>query len=172
MLQHINVSVISSMNCLVERSIVASHVAQLASALHAISVLAIQQSPQPLRVAVIGTHTFAPLSLVTSLIAHLPASCVVVAGNTGRVDQHALASARRYGYNVEEYPLDENMQGENANRENNNALVQTASIVVAFWDGISPDTHSAIAAARQTGVPVFIIAPPPPPNTPVQNTLF
>ncbi|GHO84257.1 hypothetical protein [Dictyobacter formicarum] len=150
----------------------ASHVAQLASALHAISVLAIQQSPQPLRVAVIGSRTFAPLSLVTSLIAHLPASCVVVASNTGAVDQHTLTTARRYGYNVEEHPLDEKMLEENAARENNNALVQTVSIVVAFWDGISQGTHSAIAAARQAGIPVFIIAPPPPPNTPIQNTLF
>ncbi|GCE03662.1 hypothetical protein KDAU_09910 [Dictyobacter aurantiacus] len=152
-----------------ERIIVASHVAQLASALHAISVLALQQSPQPLRVAVIGEPAFAPLSLVTSLIAHLPASCVVVAGNTSKVEQHALASARRYGYTVEEYSLEKPMQPGNTA----DALVQSVSIIVAFWDGISQGLHSnATVTARQAGIPVFVIAPHPPPNAPVQNTLF
>ncbi|WP_126594910.1 hypothetical protein [Dictyobacter aurantiacus] len=147
----------------------ASHVAQLASALHAISVLALQQSPQPLRVAVIGEPAFAPLSLVTSLIAHLPASCVVVAGNTSKVEQHALASARRYGYTVEEYSLEKPMQPGNTA----DALVQSVSIIVAFWDGISQGLHSnATVTARQAGIPVFVIAPHPPPNAPVQNTLF
>ncbi|GCE17332.1 hypothetical protein [Dictyobacter kobayashii] len=149
-----------------------SNVAQLASALHAISVLAIQQSPQELRVAVIGSHTFTPLSLVTSLIAHLPASCVVVANNANKVEQQALADARRYGYNFEEHAPAGEHDGDEATNEKNNALIQTTSVVVAFGDGNSQEISTSISSARKTGIPVFIITPPPARNAPIQNTLF
>ncbi|GCE25319.1 hypothetical protein KDA_08030 [Dictyobacter alpinus] len=146
--------------------------AQFAEALQAISTLLANQPAQSVRVAIIGSTSFSPLALITSFIAHLPTGCIVISSRTGKVNQQALTTARQYGYKVEEFIPDWEGLGNSAACEKNNEIACTASIVVAFWDGQSPGTNSALSIARKAGVPAFIISPPSSAPRPIQQPLF
>lgn len=149
-----------------------ANVAQFAGALQAISALTARQPAQPVRVAIIGSTSFSPLSLVTSFIAHLPTNCIILSSQTGKVHQQALTTARQYGYQVEEFTPDWTQVEDVATYAQNNELIHTASIVVAFWDGQDQDIANMLAGAREAKIPVFIISPPTSHPRPIQRPLF
>ena len=123
-------------------------------------------------VAVVGSRSFAPLGLVSSFVRLLPPGCSVVSGAAPGVDAAAEAEALACGLPVVSLPAAWSRFGRAAGMRRNGEVVARASLVVAFWDGVSPGTRDAIARARRAGLPVFVVAPPPAPGAPVQPSLF
>ncbi|GER86705.1 hypothetical protein KDW_08670 [Dictyobacter vulcani] len=149
-----------------------ANVAQFAGALQAISTLTARQPAQPVRVAIIGSTSFSPLSLVTSFIAHLPTNCVILSSQTDKVNQQALTTARHYGYKVEEFMLDWTQLEAGSVDAKDNELIHSASIIVAFWGNQGQGIASILAAAREAKIPVFTISPPTSLPRPIQRPLF
>lgn len=124
------------------------------------------------RVAVVGSREFPDLSLVSEFVASLPSSCVVVSGAARGVDSVAASSARRRGLHVSEISASWSSLGRSAGVVRNAELVSCVDVLVAFHDGVSPGTASSVSLARRSGVPCFVVSPPPAPGQPVQASLF
>ncbi len=125
------------------------------------------------RVGVVGSRSFSALGLVRSFVAALPAGVVVVSGGACGVDRVAEGAASARGLSVSVFPAAwGSALGRLAGVVRNRALVRSCSVVVAFWDGVSAGTASAVSLARAAGVPVFVVSPPPAPGALAQLGLF
>ncbi len=124
-----------------------------------------------LRVAVVGSRGFPALGLVREFVAQLPASVVLVSGGARGVDQCAAAAWRSRGFVPVVLPFVRSL-GRAGGPVRNRQLVASVGLVVAFWDGCSSGTAGAVEIARRSGVPVFVVLPPPAPSSPAQLPLF
>ncbi|MDX2271083.1 MAG: SLOG family protein [Cyanobacteriota bacterium] len=111
----------------------------------------------PCRVAVVGSRTYWNLKAVRDFIAQLPAGCTVISGGARGVDQTAEQAARAKGIPVQIYPADWHQHGKFAGIRRNHDIIQSADVVVAFWDGSSPGTAHSIQLAKSMNKPIQII---------------
>ncbi len=82
---------------------------------------------------------------------------IIVHGGAHGVDEEAHYVAEELGFDVEVVPADWERYGRAAGAIRNREMVETCDHVVAFWNGISRGTESAIKAARAIGMEVDII---------------
>lgn len=144
----------------------------LAPALAAVASAVAAAAPgSAVRVGVVGSRSFASLALVRAFVAALPAGVVVVSGGAGGVDRVAASAAAARGLEVSVFPAAWAL-GRGAGVVRNTPLVRSCSLVVAFWDGVSAGTASALALAGSAGVPRFVVSPPAVAGAPVQASLF
>lgn len=144
----------------------------LAPALSAVAAAcAAAPAGSAVRVGVVGSRSFSSLALVRSFVAALPAGVVVVSGGAGGVDRVAASAAAARGLEVSVFPAAWSL-GRAAGVVRNAPLVRSCALVVAFWDGVSAGTGSAVSLARSSFVPVFVVAPPVAAGAPVQSSLF
>ena len=110
------------------------------------------------RIAVIGSRDFADYArLVAVLEPHLPA--VLVSGGAKGADALAERLANDRGLTIDVIPADWQRYGRGAGPVRNRQIVESADLVVAFWDGKSRGTRSALAHAEKVGVPVEVHHP-------------
>ena len=74
-----------------------------------------------------------------------------ISGTARGIDQIGERWAERRGLAVERYPADWKRLGKEAGMVRNQQMVDEATHVVAFWDGVSEGTEHAIGAARRVG---------------------
>ena len=114
--------------------------------------------PTVKRIAVIGSRDFDDYSrLVAVLEPHLPA--VLVSGGAKGADALAERLARERGLTIDVIPADWQRYGRGAGPVRNRQIVESADLVVAFWDGKSRGTRSALIHADKVGVPVEVHHP-------------
>lgn len=108
-----------------------------------------------MKLAVIGSRTFANAALMSRTLDSLSITCVVSGGAKG-ADELAAAYAVRRGIPVEVFKPDWSI-GRAAGPVRNRKIIEACEQVVAFWDGRSRGTADAIAKARSAGRPVIVV---------------
>jgi len=114
--------------------------------------------PKLKRIAVIGSRGFDDyVRLEAVLEPYLPA--VLVSGGAQGADALAERLAEERGLTIDVIPADWQRYGRGAGPIRNKQIVESADLVIAFWDGKSRGTRSALAHADKVGVPVEVHHP-------------
>lgn len=109
------------------------------------------------RLCVSGSRAYANLDNVDRVLESLPTSILVVHGGADGVDRRADEVARRLGMKVEIWSADWERYGKKAGPIRNRQMIATCDYLIAFWDGVSRGTASAIQAAVDEDVPFEIV---------------
>jgi predicted Rossmann fold nucleotide-binding protein DprA/Smf involved in DNA uptake len=112
---------------------------------------------RPCRVAVVGSRTYWNLKAVRDFVAQLPEGCTVISGGAKGVDQTAEQTARAKGIPVQTYPADWHHHGKSAGIRRNHDIIQSADVIIAFWDGSSSGTPHSIHLAKSMNKPIHIM---------------
>ena len=111
--------------------------------------------PKLKRIAVIGSRDFDDSAQLDSVLEpHLPA--VLVSGGAKGADALAERLAGERGLTIDVIPADWQRYGRGAGPIRNKQIVESAELVIAFWDGKSRGTRSALSHAEQVGVRVEV----------------
>ena len=103
-----------------------------------------------MKVAVIGSRTLT----VQNLEKYLPeGTSEIISGGAKGIDACARAFAVKNGIPLTEYLPDYKMYGRAAPIVRNVAIIKSADIVLAFWDGHSRGTGFVLRKCREYGVP-------------------
>lgn len=113
--------------------------------------------PKAGRLCVSGSRAYQHLDNVDRVLESLPSAIVVVHGGAQGVDERADQVAHRLGMKVEVWPADWERYGRKAGPIRNREMVATCDYLLAFWDGVSRGTASAIQAAVDEDVPFEIV---------------
>jgi len=100
-----------------------------------------------MRLAIVGSRQFRPMSLVHDFVQSLKPETVVVSGGALGVDCIAELAAMKRGLVTDIFPADWDRLGKRAGFIRNQEMIATVQGVVAFWDGKSPGTKHAIELA-------------------------
>lgn len=107
------------------------------------------------RVAVIGSRSIENCKLSD----YIPKDCVlIVSGGARGVDTLAGEYAAEHGIKVLTIRPDYRRYGRGAPLRRNNQIVDTADLVLAFWDEKSKGTKYTIDYAKKTGKPVVVVS--------------
>lgn len=109
------------------------------------------------KVAIVGSRDYPHLGIVRSYVKFLDRSTIVVTGGADGVDKAAEKTALDCGLTVIVHIADWRKYGNSAGPIRNQAIVNDADRVVAFWDGSSRGTRDTIRKAMKAHIPVIII---------------
>lgn len=112
-----------------------------------------------MKIAIVGSRGFSPLSRVQEFVDSLALGTVVVSGGARGVDTTAESSARSRGLCCEIYLPDWKKYGRSAGFVRNRLIVEAADKVIAFWDGTSRGTKHSIDLAKKLNKELEIIQP-------------
>lgn len=106
-----------------------------------------------MRVAVIGSRGL----YVEDLGSYLPEGTTeIVSGGARGVDASARAYALRHGLKLTEFLPEYSRYGRGAPLRRNIAIIESADLVLAFWDGRSKGTKHVIDNCKKRNIPVQI----------------
>lgn len=106
-----------------------------------------------MRVAVIGSRNLN----VPNLEKYLPADVTeIISGGAMGVDTSARTYALAHGLKLTEFLPDYKKYGKSAPLKRNITIIESADLVLAFWDGTSHGTKFVIMNCRQRNIPVRI----------------
>lgn len=109
-----------------------------------------------MKIAIVGSRNFKPLSKVTEYVHTLEQGTVVVSGGARGVDKTAEIAATAAGLTVEVFLPDWEKHGRRAGIFRNTKIIEFCDQLVAFWDEESRGTQDSIRKARIAGKPVKI----------------
>lgn len=104
-----------------------------------------------MRVAIVGSREYAPLSDVIEYVRSLPEGTVIVTGGARGVDQAAETEARARGLEVVVHEAEWNKYGRSAGMIRNRVVVEDCDKLTAFWDQVSPGTKGVMSMASKAG---------------------
>lgn len=106
-----------------------------------------------MKVAVIGSRSI----YVEHLEDYLPAGTTeIISGGAKGVDRSARDYAILHGLRLTEYFPEYSRYGRAAPLKRNIAIIESADLVVAFWDGKSKGTKFVIDACKKRSIPVEV----------------
>ncbi len=106
-----------------------------------------------MRVAVIGSRGL----YVEDLGSYLPEGTTeIVSGGARGVDASAREYAFRHGLKLTEFLPEYSRYGRGAPLRRNIAIIESADLVLAFWDGRSKGTKHVIDNCKKRNIPVQI----------------
>lgn len=107
-----------------------------------------------MRVAVIGSRKLK----VNNLENYLPADTTeIISGGARGIDTSAKEYALSHKIKLTEFlPEDYNKYGKAAPLKRNISIIESADLVLAFWDGVSHGTKFVIDSCRQRNIPIII----------------
>lgn len=110
------------------------------------------------RISIGGSRTYNDLAAIEREIASYPQNTVILTGATFGVDAAVRASALRHGLELRVYhPLFAAYATKtDAYFARNRAIIDDATRLVSFWDGLSSGTAQALAYARKKGLSVSV----------------
>lgn len=112
-----------------------------------------------MKIAVVGSREFKPLSMVTEFIQTLEQGTVIVTGGARGVDTAAEIAATAAGLTVIVFRPDWKRHGRRAGLMRNTSIVEACNRLVAFWDGKSRGTMDSMKKARSQKKPVKVYTP-------------
>lgn len=110
-----------------------------------------------MKIAVVGSRDFKPLSLVESFIQGLPDDSIIISGGARGVDSIAERAAKNRGLQTIIYPAQWDKYGKAAGMMRNTDIIKDSDIVVAFWDGKSRGTQDSIIKACKYRKYVYLV---------------
>lgn len=106
-----------------------------------------------MRVAVIGSRKLK----VNNLENYLPADTTeIISGGARGIDTSAKEYALSHKIKLTEFLPDYNKYGKAAPLKRNISIIESADLVLAFWDGVSHGTKFVIDSCRQRNIPIII----------------
>ena len=106
-----------------------------------------------MRVAVIGSRGL----YVEDLGGYLPEGTTeIISGGARGVDASAREYALRHGLKLTEYLPEYSRYGRGAPLRRNIAIIESADLVLAFWDGRSHGTKHVIDNCKKRNIPVQV----------------
>ena len=106
-----------------------------------------------MRVAVIGSRGL----MVDDLGKYLPNETTeIVSGGAKGIDSCAREYAQQHGLKLTEYLPEYGRYGRSAPLKRNITIIESADLVLAFWDGTSRGTKYVIDNCRKRNIPVEI----------------
>ena len=113
-------------------------------------------------VMITGSRSWTDEATIRAVLRGLPANTTILHGGYHRgADEIADRVARELGFAVEVMPADWQKHGRAAGPIRNAAMAQRCASAIAFWDGASRGTASAIAEVRKRGKQVDVFTPEP-----------
>lgn len=112
-----------------------------------------------MKVAIVGSRDFTDLAQVRAYVDGLPEDATVISGGARGVDITAETQATKRGLRVISHHPDWDRDGKSAAFVRNATIAEDCDEMVAFWDGKSRGTKSAIQYARDLRKPVTIYHP-------------
>lgn len=108
--------------------------------------------------AVIGGREFSDYARLSRVLDSAKSPITeIVSGMARGADQLGARYARERGIWVRELVPLWDLYGKRAGFLRNSDIIETAEVVVAFWDQISKGTADGIAKARKRGIPVHVV---------------
>lgn len=111
------------------------------------------------KVAIVGSRGYFDLGSVRDYVNSLPDGTVVISGGARGVDRAAEDAALLRGLEVKSFKPDWKRYGKAAGFIRNKTIVDSADLVVAFWDGKSRGTRNSIERAKSTNTMLTIFCP-------------
>lgn len=106
-----------------------------------------------MKVAVVGSRSITKIRLED----YLPSDTEeIVSGGARGVDTCAANYARANGIPLREFLPEYELYGKAAPLIRNDLIVESADMVIAFWDGRSTGTQYVVRKCRQLGKPVRV----------------
>lgn len=104
-----------------------------------------------MRVAIVGSREYEPLSDVIDYVRSLPIDTVIITGGAKGVDKTAEIEARARGMEVVIHEAEWNKHGKAAGMIRNRLVVDDCDKLAAFWDQVSPGTKGVMSMASKAG---------------------
>jgi len=112
------------------------------------------------KVAIVGSRHFPQMDRVRDFVRGLPAGAIVVTGGASGVDATAGQAAREQALGLIKLPPRfEEATDPSASGRRNQELVDSADVLVAFWDGQSQGTRKTVDRALESGKEVHVLLP-------------
>ena len=109
-----------------------------------------------MKVAVVGSRNLC----VRHLENYLPKDTTeIISGGAKGVDTSAKLYANSHNIKLTEFLPEYERYGRAAPLKRNDAIIENADLVIAFWDGKSKGTKYVIDKCRKIGVPIKIFMP-------------
>lgn len=109
-----------------------------------------------MKVAVIGSRSLT----ISNLGNYLPQNTTeIISGGAKGIDTCAKEYAHSHGIKITEYLPEYEKYGRTAPLKRNITIIQSADLVLAFWDGKSKGTKFVIDNCKKTGVEVRVYRP-------------
>jgi hypothetical protein len=113
--------------------------------------------PTTKRVCFSGSRQYRNLKVIAQHIMKLDRGTIVVHGGARGVDTEVERMATQLGFMTEIWKPDWDKYGRAAGPKRNQDMIATCDKLIAFWDGNSPGTRSAITFAEQFELPVTLV---------------
>jgi predicted Rossmann fold nucleotide-binding protein DprA/Smf involved in DNA uptake len=105
----------------------------------------------------VGSRHYPALERVAEYVGSLPKGSTIVTGSASGVDAEALRAARERELAVIRVAASfEEVRDPRAAAQRNQALIDKADVVAAFWDGASQGTRGTIDRALDSGKEVHV----------------
>ena len=108
------------------------------------------------KLAIVGSRSFADYQRLKSIAAEFDPSAIVSGGARG-TDLLAQSYAYEAGLQLIVFAPEWQRYGRAAGPIRNRKIIQAADQVLAFWDGSSHGTQSAIKIAQKAGKPIHVV---------------
>lgn len=109
-----------------------------------------------MKTAVIGSRTYNDYGHIEKILKELPITHIVSGGSYG-VDALAEWYATTYNIPYTVIPAEWSEHGKAAGPIRNTKIIESAELVVAFWDMRSPGTKDSINKARKLNKQLLVI---------------
>ena len=117
-----------------------------------------------IRVIIAGGKDFTNINVMAKVLNNLQdidhvieiEKLTLICGITRGADLTAYKLFKEVGLPVEVYPADWNRHGKQADYICNTQMANVADMLIAFWDGSSPETKHMITTARKHNLNVFV----------------
>lgn len=110
-----------------------------------------------MNVMVCGSREWGDYSAVRDRLARLERNDVILHGCAWGADACADDAASELGLTVRPFPPNAARPSPRRYHERNDAMLNEADLVLAFWDGKSRGTGSVIKKAEKRGIPVEVV---------------
>lgn len=117
---------------------------------------------KPNRVIIAGSRTFTDYELLDHKLSHIlqrltPDDTAIVSGTAKGADQMGEHWAWAHGFEVMRFPAQWDVHGKRAGYIRNEQMLEAATHLIAFHDGVSRGTAHMIDIARKKGLKVVVV---------------
>ena len=85
-----------------------------------------------------------------------PSQLTIISGKAQGADSLGEQFARKYHFQVEEFPADWNTYGKRAGYLRNEVMAHNADALIAIWDGYSKGTKHMIDLAKKYNLKIYV----------------